>query len=138
MFEQIEDPKEQPDDKKRTDYTGLKIVGLIAPVYLIFVYVDKPDMGLAVSIVLGMTILAIKIRWDLRRHAWFWTSVALVLALHVYLLMRLPQRVVAALGPLHAIGLLPIEVADLFITLGVIWVGEKLFTNDSLSDDGSA
>lgn len=49
MFEQIEDPKEQPDDKKRTDYTGLKIVGLIAPVYLIFVYVDKPDMGLAVD-----------------------------------------------------------------------------------------
>ena len=125
MYEQIEDPKEQPEEKKRTDYTGLKIVGLIAPVYLIFVYFDKPDMGLAVFIILGMTILAIKIRWDLRRHAWFWASIVLVLALHVYLLIHLPQRIVAALGPLHAIGLLPIGVADLLITLGVIWVGRE-------------
>ncbi len=138
MFEQIEDTKEEQEEKKRTDYTGLKIVGLIAPVYLIFVYFHKPDMGLAVSIVLGMTILAVKIRWDLRRHAWFWVSILLVLALHLYLLMRLPQRIVAALGTLHAIGLLPIGVADLLITLGVIWVGEKLFSNGSPSEDGSA
>ena len=134
MFEQLEKPEEVREEKKRTDYTGLKIVGMIAPVFLLFVYLDKVDLGLAVSIVLGMTLIAIKIHWDLRKHVWFWATIGFVLAVHFFLIARMPQKWLAALGPLHAAGLLPIGVADLVITLGAIWVAQKLFIDSSSAD----
>ena len=132
MFELLEEPEE----KKPTDYTGLKIATALAPVFLLFVYLGKVDMGLAVFIVLGMAIFAIKIRWNLRKHFWFWATISFVLALHVYLLffVRLPQGWLAGLGKLHAIGLLPIGVAELLLILGAVELAEKLFSNNSSSD----
>ena len=130
MFDQIDGPKKLPDIKKRTDYSGLKIVCLIAPVFMVFVYLDNVDMGLAVSIILGMALLAIKIYWDLRKYVWFWMTIGIILALNFYLLIRVPQRWIAALGPLHAAGLLPIGFADLSIFLGAIWIAERCFLKE--------
>ena len=73
-------------EKKTTDYTGVIIAAILVPVYLIFYLMGKEEMGRSVFIVLGMTMLAIRIRWDLRNRFWFWTVVVLVLAAHIPLL----------------------------------------------------
>jgi len=88
MFER--DPREA---KALTDYTGLKIGAILVPMLLLFIYLGKADMGLAVFIVLGVMVVAIKIRWNLRRHFWFWAIIAVILALHVPLVfvVRWPQ-----------------------------------------------
>ena|SRR5580698_3708863 len=66
MFER--DPREE---KALTDYTGLKIGAILLPMLLLFICLGKADMGLTVFIVLGVSIVAIKIRWNLRKHVWW-------------------------------------------------------------------
>ena len=53
---------EQSEKKQSTDYTGLRITAILAPVFLLFAYLGKADMGLTVLIVLGVIIVAVKIR----------------------------------------------------------------------------
>jgi hypothetical protein len=127
MFER--DPREA---KALTDYTGLKIGAILLPMLLIFIYLGKADMGLAVFIVLGVGIVAIKIRWNLRKHIWFWAIIAIILALHVPLvfIVRWPQGSVPTL-----FYTLPFGLVDFLIISGALKLAEKLFSNSSSSSD---
>jgi hypothetical protein len=82
---------------------------------VLFVYLGKADMGLAVFIVLGVSIVAIKIRWNLRKHIWFWAIIAIILALHVPLvfIVRWPQGSVPTLS-----NTLPFGLVDFLIISG--------------------
>ncbi|HYL14872.1 MAG TPA: hypothetical protein VEV41_17650 [Terriglobales bacterium] len=125
MFEP--DPREA---KELTKYTGLKIGAILLPMLLLFIYLGKADMGLAVFIVLGVIAVAIKIRWNLRKHVWFWAIIAVILALHVPLvfMVRWPQG--------HAPTLfytMPLGIADFLIISGALRLAEKLLSKDSSS-----
>jgi len=115
-----------------TDYTGLKIGAILLPVFFLFVYWGKADMGLAVLIVLGVTIGAIKIRWDLRKHVWFWAIIAVILALHVplFFMIRWPQGNVPTL-----FYTLPFGLIDFLIISGILGLAEKLLSRDSSPKD---
>src|ERR1700719_3948094 len=94
MFEQLDAPKEErPSEGRAPDYTGLKIVGIVAPLFFLFVYLGKAEMGFTVVLVLGMILLAIKLQWRLRKHVWFWVTIAVVLAFHIplFLIVRWPD-----------------------------------------------
>lgn len=127
MFER--DPREA---KALTDYTGLKIGAILLPMLLLFIYLGKADMGLAVFIVLGVGIVAIKISWNLRKHIWFWAIIAIILALHVPLvfIVRWPQGSVPTL-----FYTLPFGLVDFLIISGALKLAEKLFSNSSSSSD---
>jgi hypothetical protein len=116
-----------PKEKEPVDYTGLKIVAILAPVFFLFVFLGNADMGLAACIVLGMIMLAIKIRWNLRSHLWFWAIIVFVLALHVPLVfvVRWPQGNVPTL-----FYTMPIGIADFLIILGSVNVGERFFSKN--------
>jgi hypothetical protein len=115
---------EQQPKKKSADYTGVIIAAIVAPVYLIFYLLGEEETGRSAFIVLGMTMLAIRVRWDLRKRFWFWAVIVLVLAVHVPLLFvfRWPQ---GYHGWLPAIAWLPIGLADVLIILGVVRLIEK-------------
>lgn len=119
-----------PKEKEPVDYTGLKIVGILAPVFFLITFLSNADMGLAACMVLGMVMLAIKIRWRLRKHLWFWAIIVLILALHVPLIfvVRWPQGKVPTL-----FYTLPLGIADFLIILGAVNVAEKFFSKDSSS-----
>lgn len=110
-----------------TDYTGLKIGAVLLPVFFLFVYWGKEDMGLAVLIVLGVTIGAIKLRWDLRKHVWFWAIIAVMLALHVplFFVVRWPQGNVPTL-----FYTLPFGIIDFLVISGVLGIAERLLSRD--------
>jgi len=110
--------------RKRTDYTGVIIAAILAPVYILFWLFGKEELGRSVFIVLGMTMIAIRVRWDLRKRAWFWTIIVLLLLAHVPLLFlfRWPQ---GYHGWLPAVGTLPIGLADVLIILGAVHLVEK-------------
>lgn len=121
---------DQPKEKQPTDFTGLIIAAILAPVLLVFMYLGKDDMGLAVSIVLGMILLAIRIRWDLRKHAWFWATIVFILALHVPLLFIVPWQ-----GESHVrVYGFPIGIADFLIIQGAVGFAEKVFSKHSSSN----
>ena len=111
--------------KKPTDYTGVIIGLILLPVYIGFdVFLGQEELGRSVFVILGMVMIAIRVRWDLRKHFWFWAIILLVLLLHVPLLFlfRWPE---GFHGWLPAVGTLPIGLADLLIILGAVGFVEK-------------
>jgi hypothetical protein len=125
MFER--DPREA---KALTDYTGLKIGAVLMPMLLLFIYFGKADMGLTVYIVLVVSIVAIKIRWNLRKHIWFWAIIAVVFALHVplFLIVRWPHGNVP--GLFYG---LPFALVDFLIISEGLRLAEKFFSKHSSS-----
>jgi hypothetical protein len=125
MFER--DPREA---KALTDYTGLKIGAILLPILLLFIYFGKADMGLTVFIVLGVSLVAIKIRWNLRKHLWFWLIIVFIFALHVplFFIVRWTHGNVPAIfyG-------LPFGLIDFLIISEGLRLAEKFFSKHSSS-----
>jgi uncharacterized membrane protein YwaF len=109
-------------ERKPTDWTGVIIGALLLPVLLVFIHLGKQNLGRTVCICLGMIMLAIRVRWDLRRHVWFWGIIVGVMALHVPFLfmVRWPS------GWVPAVAMLPVALADCLIILGAVYLVEKL------------
>ena len=114
-------------EKKPTDYTGLIIAAILVPVLLLFRYFGHEDLGMTVVIALAALMVAIRIRWDLRRQVWFWETIGLVLVLHIpfFYFVRIPP------AWFHAVAMLPIVIADCLLTLGVVRVVEKFHERNS-------
>jgi hypothetical protein len=119
-----------PKEKEPVDYTGLKIVGILAPVFFLITFLSNADAGLATCIVLGMVMLAVKIRWQLRKRVWFWAIIALILALHVPLVLMVhwPQGNVPTL-----VYTMPIGIVDFFIIIVVVDTADRIFSKDPSS-----
>ena len=133
MFEQLDEPQEeQPSEKQEPDYTGLKIVGILAPVFLLFIYLGKAEMGFTVSLVMGMILLAIKLQWRLRKYVWFWVTIAVVLAFHIPLFFIVHWPDTKAPTIVYS---MPLGIADFLIISGAIRLSENLFLKDSSSDN---
>ncbi|MGI9101664.1 MAG: hypothetical protein ACR2IF_04380 [Terriglobales bacterium] len=95
--------------------------------FLVFVFLGNADMGLAVAIVLAVVLVAIKLRWKLRKHIWFWAIIAIVVALHVPLfrMVRWPQGSAPTLSYT-----MPFAIVDFLIISGALSLAEKLFSNE--------
>lgn len=114
-------------EKKPTDYTGLIIAAILVPVLLLFIYFGNEDLGMTVVIALAAVMIAVRIRWSLRRQLWFWVTIGLVLVLHIpfFLFVRIPP------AWFHAVAVLPIAIPDCLLTLGVIRIVEKFHERGS-------
>jgi hypothetical protein len=123
---------ESPKDKEPADPTGLIIGVILGPLFLLFIWLGKADIGLTVFVVLGMAIFAIKLHWDLRKHIWFWATIVIILALHVPLLpmVRWPQGNVSVRPYVLLAG-----IADFVIIWGALELADKLFAKNSSSSD---
>ena len=125
-----------PKEKEPVDYTGLKIGAALLPVFFLITFLSNADMALAAVIILGVIIFAIKLRWHLRKHLWFWAVIGFVLAPHVPLvrLVRWPQGNTPTL-----FYTMPFGVADFLVISGALGLAEKLFLKGSSStSDGGA
>ena len=120
-----------PKEKQPADYTGLKIAAILAPVFFLLVFLRNADFALAVCIVLGMIMLAVKMRWELRKHYWFWAILVVILALHVplFFLVRWPQGNVPTL-----LYTMPVGIADFLIIMGILNLAERCFSENSSSE----
>jgi hypothetical protein len=123
---------EIPKEKDPVDYTGYKIGALLLPVLFLFIYFGKAAIGLAVFIVLGMVLVAMKFSWNLRKHVWYWAIIAFILALHIplVLLVRLPQGSVPTI-----VYAMPLAIADYLIISGAVRLGKRIFLEDSSRDE---
>jgi hypothetical protein len=117
-----------PREKEPVDYTGLKIGVMSLPVFLLVTLLRNAEAGLAASIVSVAILFAIKIRWNLRKHVWFWAIIAIILALHVPLVFmaRLPQGNTPTL-----FYTMPLGIADFLIISGALGTAEKLFLKNA-------
>ena len=118
--------------KDPVDYTGYKILVMLLPVLFLFFYLDYADIGVAVCIVMGMVLVAMKFSWNLRKHVWYWAIIAFILALHIplVLLVRLPQGSVPTI-----VYAMPLAIGDYLIISGAVRLGKRIFLGDSSHDD---
>src|ERR1022692_1073441 len=93
LFDENKSDADEPEEPNPTDYTGVIILAILFPVLFFFRHIGKTDTGLNVAVCLGMCLVAIRIRWDLRTQLWFWGVIAFVLALHVplFLMVQWPH-----------------------------------------------
>ena len=128
MFEQLDEPKRE----RRTDWTGTLIGIALLPVFVVFVWLDKAEMGFTVFIILAMIVLAIKLQWKLRKHIWFWATIAVVLAMHVPLIfiVRWPDTRIPTIAYS-----MPLGIADFLVISGAIALSKMLFLKGSSSGD---
>jgi hypothetical protein len=122
---------ETPKEKEPVDYTGLKLAALVAPVFVLVTFLYNADAGLAAYIVVGVMVFAIKMRWYLRKHIWFWAIIAVIFALHVPLvfMVQWPKNAPTIFYAM------PIGIADFLIISGALKFAENLMSNGSPSND---
>jgi hypothetical protein len=131
LFDEQKEDEQDSEEQGSGKYLGLIIgVGLL-PVLMFFDHIGRSDMGMSAFVCLGANILAVGICWELRKRLWFWGVIALVLALHVPLVLMIqwPDRWVSRFT------LLPIGIADLLITVGVVRFVETFIVKSSPPDE---
>jgi hypothetical protein len=79
----------------------------------------------------AMVIIAIAMRWRLRRHVWFWVTLMVLAALHVPLILFVPWTT----KWVPALAIIPIAIADLYIMLWVLWAAGKFMGNGILKNE---
>jgi hypothetical protein len=123
---------EQPPPKEPADWTGTKIGFGLLPVFFLFVYFGKADMGFTVGLVVGITMIAIYLRWKLRKHVWFWATIAFILLLHIplFFVVRWPDTNIPTIAYS-----MPLGITDFLLISGAISLAKKIFSKGSSSDD---
>lgn len=90
--------------------------------------IGNQGRGVAAAISVGMTVLVVRMRWDLRTHSWFWGVVAGLLLLHIPLVMLVPW---SSSNTYSRVVLLPCALLDLVIVYNAIRLSEKLMTRNA-------
>jgi hypothetical protein len=99
----------------------LAVIGGSLVVGLLFLYFGRFDLARPVLVSLSMIVVAVAIKWELRRRVWFWITMAVIAALHVPLILFVPWTT----EWVPAVVLTPVGLADLFVMLLILSVVEK-------------
>jgi hypothetical protein len=97
---------------------------------LLFVYSGRFDLARPSLISVAMVALLIVMRWKLRRHVWFWITIAFLAALHLPLILFVPWTT----KWIPAIVIAPFGIVDLYAMLWILsvvgkFMGEPMATN---------
>jgi len=123
---------ETPKEQKPTDWSGTIIGAMLLPVLFFFIYIGKAELGFTACIVLAMFLIAVRLRWKLRKHVWFWATIVLILALHVPLLfiVRWPETNVPTI-----VYSMPLATVEFLLMMGAISLAQKVFSMGSSPDE---
>jgi hypothetical protein len=88
---------------------------------LLFFEFGRLDLARPSLVTAATVVLAIIMRWKLKRHVWFWITMIVLAALHVPLILFIPWTT----KWIPAFVIIPIGMADLYIMLWVISVVAK-------------
>jgi hypothetical protein len=91
------------------------------PLYLLFLYFGRLDLARPSLVSIAMIAIAITLRWKLRRHVWFWITIACLAGLHLPLILFVPWTT----RWIPAFVIAPFGIADLYAMLWVISVVGK-------------
>ena len=121
-----------PARQGSADWTGAIVAVLLAPVFVLFVYLGYAEKGFTTYLVSCALAIAIKLRWNLRKHVWFWVTIALVVAAHIPLLVavRWPKSNVPTI-----VLSMPLGIADFLVMSGAISLAEKAFSARQSPDE---
>ncbi len=118
------------DRKMRLPWWGVLCVILGALAVLIFFdHFGRLALARPTMISAAMVVIAIVMRWRLKRHVWFWITMIVFAALHVLLILFVPWT--AKWVP--ALAIIPIGIADLYLMLWVLSIVGKSMEGPEIS-----
>ena len=100
---------------------GLIVALLTIPVAIVVGHFVDPGRGSAAGLALALMIGAVRVFWHLRRHPWFWMSVAALVIIHVVLIILVPWSNKSFPAPT----LWPVAIADFAAVCGFFKLVEK-------------
>ena len=114
---QLDDIITAEDKKTRLPWSGVLCVifGAI-PLILLFAHFGKSAFALPTLDSAAMVAIVIAMRWQLRRHLWFWMTMTVFAALHLALVLFVPWT--DKWNP--AIVIIPLGIADLYAMLWIL------------------
>lgn len=125
-----EKPDEEKAERKKqlTNWVwAISVAALTSPLFFLFNSVGESGNGRAAWLSAMTILIAMKVRWELRKYLWFWLTMARVVGAHIPLVLWVPWTS----RWIPAVGLLPIVVADIAIIFGVLRLVEKWKTPNS-------
>jgi succinate dehydrogenase hydrophobic anchor subunit len=99
------------------------------PLFFVFAVLGNPGRGRTAGISAAVGMIVIRACWNLRKHTWFWATAAVLLALHVFLVVRIPWDDKSYPG----YTLLPFAALDYGIMYGSFKFAEKLMKKTDTS-----
>jgi hypothetical protein len=119
-------------EESSTDWSGTLIGASLLPVLFFFMFIGKGELGFTVCLVLAASIYAVRLRWGLRKHVWFWGTIFLILALHIPLLfmVRWPETSVPTIAYS-----LPFGIVDFGLIIGGISLAQRIFSKGRSCDE---
>jgi hypothetical protein len=96
------------------------IIGAL-PIYWLFDHFGRLNIALPTLNCVGMLGFVIAVKWKLRRHVWFWATMAFLAALHLPLILFVPWTT----KWVPAIAIAAIDSADLIVMLAILSVVGK-------------
>ncbi len=113
---------------------GLAIFAGTILIALLFVYFGRFDLAAPTLFSILVIVVAIKMKWELRKRVWFWAAMVAITALHISLIVCVPWTT----RWIPALLITPILVADLAVILAIIIFLEKQFEKAPQRDAGAS
>lgn len=112
----------------------LVVILCMVPTFFLFaVFLGDPGRGRAAAICGAVGMTAIRACWHLRRHAWFWIVLAVMVALHVALVVFIPWGDKSYPG----YTLLPVAGLDYGIVYGSFKLAERVMSRGDAASSPS-
>jgi hypothetical protein len=93
-----------------------------SPVLLFFIYLGRSDEGIGAWVCAGFIVHSIRVRWGLRRNAWFWIATAIAILLQVPFVVFVPWGD----SYMSFVSFLPFGVLDFAIIWACFNLAEKM------------
>lgn len=94
------------------------------PLLFLFWFLGKFETGIVAAICSTVVLWIVRIRWDLRKHVWFWVTISFAMLLQVPVVLLIPWND----RTLNRATLFPGMVLDYCLVYGAIKLVEKLMT----------
>ncbi|MGA8740615.1 MAG: hypothetical protein WB561_05450 [Terracidiphilus sp.] len=119
---EMEDAEDRSPFGRLTRESAVVALLCALPFFLFFAYLGDPAKGRAAAGSVGMIVLVVWMSWDLKKHMWFWTTIATLVLLHLPLVLFIPWTNTNYPG----VVLLPFGLLDLAIMYGCIKLAERI------------
>lgn len=117
--------KDQPRELTNKDYYWAILCSL--PIFCFFAFMGRTDQGLGVAACFGVVFLAIRNRWNLRRHVWFWIAIACIVLIQVPIVVLIPWSGKGLTGR----AIYPVAIVDGAIAYGCLKIAEHLIKKNN-------
>lgn len=109
------------------------VLGLIlgsVPIYWLFDHLGRLNFALPALNCVGIIGFAIAVKWKLRRFAWFWGTMTILVALHVPLVLFVPWTT----KWIPALLIAAIDSADLIVMLAILTIVGKFMSGPKTAE----